>query len=128
MSRKNSEDKVTIWWNQQGKTDRTIPNNKPAIIIRENEKGTFMLTDIAISGDGNLIKKEAEKILKTLTVEMQRMWNVTTTETPAVVCASGTISESFRKCLIRIPGKHDIKELQNTAILSTVHLLREVLM
>lgn len=64
MSRKNSEGKVTIWWNQQVKT-----NNKPAVIIRENEKGTFMLTDIAISGDGNVIKKGAEKILKTLTVE-----------------------------------------------------------
>jgi hypothetical protein len=69
MSRKNSEGKVTIWWNQQVKTDRTIPNNKPAIIIRENEKGTFMLTDIAISGDGNVVKKVAEKILKTVTVE-----------------------------------------------------------
>jgi hypothetical protein len=28
-----------------------------------------MLTDSAMSGDGNVIKKEAEKILKTLTVE-----------------------------------------------------------
>ena len=27
-------------WNQQVQTDRTIPNNKPDIIIRDNEKGT----------------------------------------------------------------------------------------
>jgi hypothetical protein len=79
MSRKNSEGKVTIWWNQQMKTNKTIPNNKPAIIVPENEKETCMLTDIAISGDGNVIKKEAEKILKTLRVEIQRMWNVKTT-------------------------------------------------
>ena len=45
------------------------------IIIRDNEKGTCMLIDVAISGDRNVIKKEAEKILKykDLTTEMQRM-------------------------------------------------------
>jgi hypothetical protein len=32
--------KVTILWNQQVQTDRTIPSNKPDIIIRDNEKGT----------------------------------------------------------------------------------------
>jgi len=29
---------VTILWNQQVQTDRTIPNNKPDIVIRDNEK------------------------------------------------------------------------------------------
>jgi hypothetical protein len=39
-----------------------------------------MLIDVAISGDRNVIKKEAEKILKykELTTEIQRMWNVKT--------------------------------------------------
>jgi hypothetical protein len=61
-------------------TDRTIPNNKPDIIIRDNEKGKCMLIDVAISGDRNVIKKEAEKILKykDLKIEIQRMWNVKT--------------------------------------------------
>ena len=45
-------------------TDRTIPNNKPDIIIRDNEKRTCMLIDAAVSGDRNVIKKEAENILK----------------------------------------------------------------
>ena len=43
-------------------TDRTIPNNKPYIIIRDNENGTCMLIGVAISGDRNVIKKEANKI------------------------------------------------------------------
>ena len=51
--------KVTILWNQQVQTDRTIPINKPDIIIHDNEKGTCMLIDVAISGDRNVIKKEA---------------------------------------------------------------------
>jgi len=39
----------------------TIPNNEPDIIIRDNEKGTCMLIDVAISGDRNVIKKEPRK-------------------------------------------------------------------
>ena len=60
------------------RTDRTIPNNTPDIMIRVNEKGTCMLIDVAISGDRNVITKEAEKILKykDLIIEIQRMWNV----------------------------------------------------
>jgi len=77
---------VTILWNQQVETDRTIPNNKPDIIISDNEKRTCMLIDVAISGDRNVIKKEAEKILKyeDLTVEIQRMWNVKTKVIPVI--------------------------------------------
>ena len=47
----NHGGKVTILWNQQVQTDRTIPSNKPDILIRDNEKGTCMLIDGAISGE-----------------------------------------------------------------------------
>jgi hypothetical protein len=110
-------------------TDRTIPNNKPDVIIRDNEKGTYMLIDVAIPGDRNVIKKEAEKILKykDLIIEIQFMWNVKTKVTPAITGATGTISKSFRKHLSSKARKHDIKELRKTAILGTAHILRKVL-
>ena len=52
-----------------------ILNNEPDIKIRDNEKGRYMSIDVAISGDRNVIKKEAEKILKykDLTIEIQHM-------------------------------------------------------
>jgi hypothetical protein len=56
------------------------------------------------------------------------MWNVKTQVTPVIIGATGTISKSFRKYLNSVPGKHDIKELQKTAILGTAHVLRKVLM
>ena len=56
--------KVTILWNQQVQTDRNIPDNKPDVIIHDNENGTYMLVCVSISGDRNVIKKEAENILK----------------------------------------------------------------
>ena len=54
-----------------------------------------MLIDVAISGDRNVIKKEAEKILryKDLTTEIQRMWNVKTNVIPIIIGATGTISK-----------------------------------
>jgi hypothetical protein len=113
-------------------TDRTIPNNKPDIIIRDYEKGTCMLIDVAIPGDRNVIQKEAEKILKyeykDLTIEIQRMWNVKTRVIPVIIGAAGTISKSFRKYVSTIPGNHDVGELQKTAILGTAHILLKVLM
>jgi ribosomal protein L17 len=122
--------KVTILWNQQVQTDRTIPNNKPDIIILDNAKGACMLIDVAIAGHRSVIKKEAEKILKyeDLITETQRMWNVKTKVAPVITGATGTISKSSRGSLSSIRGKHDIKELQKTAILGTAHILRKVLM
>jgi hypothetical protein len=43
-------------WNQV-QTDKTIPNNKPDIIICDNKKRTCVLINYAISGDRNVIKK-----------------------------------------------------------------------
>ena len=51
------EGKVSVLQNQQVQTDRTIPNNKPDFIIHDNEKGTCMLIDVAISGEMSLKKK-----------------------------------------------------------------------
>jgi hypothetical protein len=89
-----------------------------------------MLIDVAISGDRNVIKKPAENILryKDLTKEIQRMWNVKTNVIPIIIGAIGTIRKSFRKYLSNTTGKHEIKELQKTAILSTAHILQKVLL
>jgi hypothetical protein len=80
-------------------------------------------------GDRNVIKKEAEKILKhkDITIEIQRMWNVKTKVIPVIIGATGTISKSFRKYVSNIPGNHEVKELQKAAILGTVHIPWKVL-
>jgi len=77
-----------------------------------------------------VIKKEAEKILKytDLTIEIQRMWNEKTKVIPVIIGATGTISKSFSKYVSNIPGNHEVKELQKTAILGTAHILQKVLM
>jgi hypothetical protein len=60
-------------------------------------KETCLLIDTAISGDGNMMKKEAEKILKykDLTTQIQRVWSVKSEVIAVVIGATGTVSESF---------------------------------
>jgi len=42
---------------------------------------------------------------------------------PLIIGATGTISKSFRKYVSNIPGNHEVKELQKTAILGAAHIL-----
>jgi hypothetical protein len=56
------------------------------------------------------------------------MWNVKRNVIPVIIGTTGTILKSFRKYLSNVPGKHEIKEQQKTAILGTAHIQRKVLM
>jgi hypothetical protein len=71
-----------------------------------------MLIYVANPGDRNVIKEEAEKILKykDLIIEIQRMWNVKTKVTPVIIGAIGTISKSFRKYSSRTARYQGTKE------------------
>jgi len=55
-----------------------------------------MLVGVAIPGDRNVNKKEAEKLVKykDLITEIQRMWNVKAKVIPVIIGATGTISKS----------------------------------
>ena len=56
------------------------------------------------------------------------MWNVKTKVIPVITGGTGTFLKSLRQYLSNIPGKHEIKELLITAILSIGHIQRKVLM
>ena len=89
---------------------------------------SFFLDYNADDDDNN--SNNNNKILKhkDLTIEIQRMCNVKTKVIPVIIGATGTVSKSFRKYVSNIPGKHEVKELQKTAILGTAHILQKVLM
>jgi len=89
-----------------------------------------MLIDVAFPGDRNMIKREAEKIseYKDLIIQIHCRWNVKTTMILVIIGATGTHFKSLRQYLSNIPGKHEIKVLQQTSVLGMAHKLREVLM
>jgi hypothetical protein len=65
-----------------------------------------------------------------LTIHTKNICNIKIKVIPAciIIGTTGTISQSFRKYLSNLPGKHDIKKLQKTAILRTAHILRKVIL
>jgi hypothetical protein len=83
-----------------------------------------MLIDAAIPRDRNVIKKEAEKILKYKDhiIEIQHTWNVKAKVIPVIIGATGTISKSLRQYLNNMLGEHEIKELQKIAILGNANV------
>jgi hypothetical protein len=91
-------------------------------------KGRSMFIDIGISGDRNVIKKVAQKVLiyEYFSIQIQYMNNAKTEVIAVKIGATGIILQSFSKYLKT--GKHQIEELQDTAILCTAHILRKALM
>jgi hypothetical protein len=89
-----------------------------------------MFIENANPGDRNVIKKEAEKILKYkyLITEIQCMWNVRAKVIPVITGVTETISKSLKTITEQHIGKHEIQELHKTAILGTAHILLKVLM
>ena len=70
-----------------------------------------MVVDVAVSGDRNVNKIEAENILinKDLLIGIQFMWTVKAKVVPVIRGTTGSFSESLRHFLSNIPGKHKIK-------------------
>jgi len=48
---------VAILWNEQVNTDRIVPSNKLGTIIRDGDKGTYMLIYVASLGDRTVSSK-----------------------------------------------------------------------
>ena len=73
------------------------------------KRNIHMLTDVVIAGDKNIIKEEAEEILKYagLAIEIQRVWDVKAKVTTVMTGAAGSYSKSFIQYLSNIPGKHE---------------------
>jgi hypothetical protein len=57
-------DAVTGLWNQWIRTQKELTANTPDIIIKNKQKKTCILTDVAIPADRNVVQREAESTLK----------------------------------------------------------------
>jgi hypothetical protein len=74
------------------------------------------------------VQKNAERLkYKSLSIEIQRMWNLKCMIIPIIIGATGVVTRSPEKNLEAVPGKHSIESLQQTAILGTAHIIRKAL-
>ena len=100
-------EKATILWDHQVKTDRHIPCNKPDIITQEKDSERCLIIDVAIPSDYNIQKKATEKMSKyvDLQIECQRMWNKKVEVIPIIIGATGIVEKGIQRYLQKIPGK-----------------------
>jgi hypothetical protein len=120
------QEDITVLWNQEVQTDREVLGNRPDIIIKNKKDKICLLIDVAIPSDRNVVNKEAEKKLKhkKLSIEIQRMWNMTCLVIPVVIGATGIVTKGLKKYLETTPGNHSIDSLQKTAVPGTSHIIR----
>jgi hypothetical protein len=87
----HEEGDITVLWNQAVHTDREVTANRPDIIIKNKKEKTGTLIDVAIPADRNVVQKEAETKLKykSLSIQIQRMWNLKCTSIPIITGATG---------------------------------------
>jgi hypothetical protein len=90
---------ITVLWNQGVQTDREVQTNRPDIIIKKKKYKIFLLIDVAIPSDRNVIQKESDKKLKynILGIEIQLMWNMTCFVITVIIGATGIVTKGLKK-------------------------------
>ena len=123
------KENVTILWDMQVHTDKTIKANKPDIIIKDKQGKTCMLIDMTILFDRNTSVKVAETLskYKNLAIEITKMWRLKTITVHVVIGALGVVRKGIEKYIHKIRGKINVTELQKIALLGSSHILRRIL-
>ena len=87
-------DNITMMWNTAIPTARKISANRPDICSRNKKTDTCLLIDICCPANGNIARKQAEKLTKysDLWVEVSRMWQCQALVFPVVLGAMGTVT------------------------------------
>ena len=82
-------------------TAREIGANRPDVCFKNRKTTTCLLFDIRCPADGNIARKQAEKLTKysDLRVEVSRMWQCQTLVVPVVLGALGTVHAGIARWL-----------------------------
>ena len=118
-----------MMWNTTIHTARKIGANHPDTCFRNKKTNTCLPIDISCPADGNITRKQAEKLTKysDLLVEVSRMWQCRTLVVLGVLGALGKVHASIAQWLDIIPGHHNLQHLQKAVLLGFSRILREVM-
>jgi len=121
----------TIYYDRSIITDRTIPYNKPDIVVRDKREKEAFIIDVAVPNTHNLLNTIAEKKRKytDLADEIKKMWGLKKVIIlPIVVAATGVIPKELHRSL-EILGLHKnlYQLLQKAVILNTTRIVRRFL-
>ena len=98
-------------------------------MIQEKDSERCLIIDVAVPSDYNIQKKATEKMSKyvDLQIECQRMWKKKIEAIPIITGATWIVEKGIQSYLQKILGKHNLYNLQRSAILGMAQILRKVL-
>jgi len=116
-------------WDAPVVTDWTILANQPDTVLHDKKEKTCLLINIAIPHDSNVNTKETEKLskYKDLEIQVSRMRKVKTKIVSLITGALGTSKMGLDKNFQLLPGHPLATELQKITLMSTAHIIIEVL-
>ncbi len=105
-----------MMWDTAIPTAGKICANHPDICFRNKKTNTCLLIDISCPADGNIARRQAEKLTKcsALWVEVNRRWQCWTLVVPVVLGVLGTVHASIARWLDIIPGHHNLQHFQKS--------------
>ncbi|KAI5720807.1 hypothetical protein M8J77_011910 [Diaphorina citri] len=123
--------KYTVYYDRTIMTDKTIPNNRPDIVVHDKERRMALLVDIAIPNTHNMESTVVEKNRKyqELRDEVRRMWRLEKVEiVPIILSATGIIPKNLHQSLQDLGiQKNVFMLLQKAVILNTTRIVRKFL-
>ncbi|KAK7895269.1 hypothetical protein WMY93_020594 [Mugilogobius chulae] len=119
-------DRAKILWDFQIQTDRMVMNQPDIVVVVDKEQRRAVVVDVAIPSDGNIRRKEHEKLEKYqgLREELEKAWKVKATVVPVVIGALGAVTPKLDEWLQHIPGSTSDISVQKSAVLGTARILR----
>ena len=120
---------MKILWDRTIQTARTVEHNRPDIILIEKKENKWLLIDVAVPCDFNIVKTEEWKVEKyqDLAFEISRMYRVETKVIPIVIGAFGTVPKRLKKSIDGLKITNFISSTQMTVILETAGILRRAM-
>ena len=116
-----------ILWDFSVQTDKTIPHNKPDILLVDKDERKAYVIDIACPSDYNVVKKRREKInhYTDLAIEIKSMWQLDNVViVPIIIGATGLIHKQFLNDTNKLDVKLNISEMQKAVLLGTSYIVR----
>ena len=118
-------DSVKLLWDFMVQCDIPIEHRKPDIIVIDKSQKLCIIIDVACPCDYNLIEKKNDKLNRysDLRLQIARMWDVKA----IIIGALGSVPKDIHHYLKLLDIDFNLSILQQSVLLGTAHILRNVL-
>ncbi|XP_044749731.1 uncharacterized protein LOC123310331 [Coccinella septempunctata] len=124
-------EEVKLYWDHPLITDRSIPHNRPDIVLFEKKLKKLIIADVTIPADDNIERAYTEKIMKyhDLSFELKEIYGLTYSAIlPLVITTNGLVETHLLENTMKLGlDESVIGDAQKEVILWTTRIVRRFL-